>query len=546
MNIKRIKTFLACCLVCYGFAAVLAACSDDKEGMGTPVITGVRTCYPDKADSLFTKASPGQTIAIIGENLASALKVYINDQETYLNPTMNTAHSIIVTVPTEANGFKLTAFNSDLKDEIRVETTHGTATYSFKITAPSPSISRIQAGYPRNTGDVINVYGTNLVDIEKVYFTDLTAERLDTTEWKEVGGTHVEVTNLETVVKDHHVNTLTNAYETTSQLRFQLPQLAYSEGALVLECAAGITYIPYSRLPGQPVIFSISSDMPQIGETLIITGREFVSVSGVSYGDVTLSDEEFTVSESEDSIFVSFETKPSRGSATTISVTTPGGTAVAERFYDYTTLLTTFDNGDATDNGWGPNAEFDDDGTDDGNLAHIYVASEGQQWWGTMVFFRKDWSGDSFALPSYEAIPASALTDEVYFAANVLSRSDYNNGSFWGYLRYWLPNKTESDADPVEGYNQYDNGFAWENYDEQIGMFERPVLADINDQAPVGRWYRHVLPLSKFGKYAGKIYADVVADGIHQFRIQSINQSTSRGKVDVYLDNIRIIYVPKK
>ncbi len=163
-----------------------------------------------------------------------------------------------------------------------------------------------------------------------------------------------------------------------------------------------------------------------------------------------------------------------------------------------------------------------------------------------MVFFRKDWSGDSFALPSYEAIPASASTDEVYFAANVLSRSDYNNGSFWGYLRYWLPNKTESDADPVEGYNQYDNGFAWENYDEQIGMFERPVLADINDQAPVGCWYRHVLPLSKFGKYAGKTYADVVADGIHQFRIQSINQSTSRGKVDVYLDNIRIIYVPKK
>ena len=83
MNIKRIKTFLACCLVCCGFAAVLAACSDDKEGMGTPVITGVRTCYPDKADSLFTKASPGQTIAIIGENLASALKVYINDPETY-------------------------------------------------------------------------------------------------------------------------------------------------------------------------------------------------------------------------------------------------------------------------------------------------------------------------------------------------------------------------------------------------------------------------------------------------------------------------------
>ena len=39
---------------------------------------------------------------------------------------MNTAHSIIVNVPTEDKGFELTAFNSNLKDEIRVETSHGT------------------------------------------------------------------------------------------------------------------------------------------------------------------------------------------------------------------------------------------------------------------------------------------------------------------------------------------------------------------------------------------------------------------------------------
>ena len=104
----------------------------------------------------------------------------------------------------------------------------------------------------------------------------------------------------------------------------------------------------------------------------------------------------------------------------------------------------------------------------------------------------------------------------------------------------------ESGKDPVAGTNQYDNGFAWEDYDTQVGMFERPVLADFFNQAPVGMWYRHVLPLSKFGKFAGKTYQDVVADGIHQFRIQSINQSTTRGKIDVKFDNVRIIYIPKK
>ena len=519
------------------------ACSDD-DNAGAPEITGVRITNPAYADSLFTSSAPDSMIVIIGRNLGNAQRVFINDQQVWFNSVFNTDHSIIVKIPSEDSGFQLTAFNSELKDEIRVETNHGIATYAFKIKAPRPSISRLQASYPRQQGDIINIYGLNLVDIERAYITDIPAARLDSTVWREIGGNQIEVAGLETLVKDHHLNTSTNAYETTSQLRFQLPAVPFSEGAFVVECAGGTAYIPFSVLPGLPTIFGVSNDMPQIGERLVITGRDFVQVESVSYGDITVSGEDLIVSESEDSIYLSFEEKPSRGSATIISVTTPGGTISAAGFYDYSTLLTTFD-GDATDNGWSPNAEYDDDGTDDGVLAHLYVASEGQQWWGPMVFFRKDWSGESFALPAFDVIPATASTDEVYLAANVLSRSDYNNGSFWGYLRYWLPNKTESDSDPVEGYNQYDNGFEWEDYDAGIGKFERPVLADIDGNAPVGRWYRHVLPLSAFGKYAGKTYQDVVNDGIHQFRIQDINQSTSRGKIDVYMDNVRIIYVPK-
>lgn len=71
------------------------------------------------------------------------MKVYINDQEVYFNPNMNTDHSVIVNVPTEKNGFKLTAFNSDLKDEIRIETSHGTCTYAFKISAGFPSLCSV-------------------------------------------------------------------------------------------------------------------------------------------------------------------------------------------------------------------------------------------------------------------------------------------------------------------------------------------------------------------------------------------------------------------
>ena len=515
---------------------LLTSCKDsDSDGGGTPLITGVRSCDPAKADSLFTKAGPGQVIAIIGQNLNSALKVYINDQEAYFNPTMNTDHSIVVNIPTEAKGFVLTAFDSSLKDEIRVETTHGTATYKFKITAPYPSISRIQAKYPRNAGDEINVFGKNLVDIEKAYFTDILAEELDGIELKEIGGTHVDIPAIETVLKDHHLNSLTNAYETTSQLKFQMPNVPYDTGTLVLECASGITYIPYYRVPGKPVIFMVSSDMPQIGETLVITGREFVQVESVKYGDVTLTPEQFTVSASEDSIYVDFAQKPTVGSGNQLTVTTPGGTVTSDRFYDHTTILTTFD-GDATDNGWGPNCSFVNSGTADGQYAWINVESEGQQWWGQMVYFRKDWNGNSFALS--DNIPDTATADEVYFAVNVFSESDYNNGSFWGYIRYMF--QPIGDAE-----NQYDIQVAWESYEDQIAQFEGTVLGDVNGQAPTGRWYRHVLPLSKFNCYKGKTYAEIKNVGLNQFRLQSINQSTTRGKVDVKFDNARVIYIPK-
>ncbi len=93
----------------------VTSCSDN-DGDGQPVITGVRTCDPETADSLFTKSAQGQTIAIIGKNLGGARKVFINDQEVYFSSTMNTDHSIIVKVPSESDGFQLTAFNSELKD----------------------------------------------------------------------------------------------------------------------------------------------------------------------------------------------------------------------------------------------------------------------------------------------------------------------------------------------------------------------------------------------------------------------------------------------
>ncbi len=518
----------------------LVACSD-KDSSGQPEITGVKILTNDTINysynEYYTKAGPGTMIAIMGKNLEGALKLYINGQELTFNPTMNTDHSLIATIPTEEKGFRLSSFDSNVPDEIRIVTGGGTATYQFKVTAPAPVLQRIQALYPRKQGDAINLYGLNLVDIEKAYFTDLTSEEIAMSTDETIGGNHVDIADLKTIVMDHHLTT-NNVFVTNSQLQFNMPQLPYATGTLVLECVSGTTYMPFYTVPGQPTIVAITSDMPQIGENLVIDGTEFVQVESVKYGDVTLTAADFTVNEEETQIVIPFTKKPTNGSGTTLTVTTPGGKVSVDRFYDYSTILTTFD-GDATDNGWGPNATFTDSGTADGIFAHINVPEEAQQWWGTMVYFRKDWNGNSFALS--DNIPATATADEVYLAVNVLSNSDYNNGTFRGYIRYMIQPLGDQE-------NQYDIQLDWENYDEQIPLLDAPgvILADINAEAPTGRWYRHVLPLSKFACYKGKSYADIKTTGLNQFRLQSINQSTTRGKVDVKFDNVRVIYIPKK
>ena len=546
INMKSLRNLAWTCLALAAFTTLpitMASCSDDKEGMGTPEITGVRACDPAKADSLFAKASTGQTIAVIGRNLADVQQVFINDQKISFNPTLNTPHSIILSVPAEEDGFILTAFDSSLKDEIRVETSHGTATYSFKITAPSPSISRVQGSYPRKAGDVISVYGLNLVDIEKVYFTDITAEELDTTVWETIGGNHVEAAGVTTVMADHKLNNRTQAYETSSQLNVTMPSLPFQNGTLVIECASGTTYIDFSVLPGRPILLDVTSDMPVPGEEVTLTGREFIQVETVAFGDVTLTADQFVVAESEDAITFTMPRMPSADTNGLLTVTTPGGSA-SILFCNYSCLLTNFEGEDATDNGWDPNAVYEaatpglPPYTSDGKYARITVESEGQQWWGKMIYFRKDWDGHSFALPSFDIIPETATADEVYLAMEVYDNyCDYNNGVFPGYIRYMI-----QPLDNTE--NQYDN-FNWVDYGAGVFEFFHPVLADINDENHKGKWYRHVMPLSNIPCFTGLSYAEIVTAGINQFRLQSINQGTAKGAIDVCIDNVRIFYKKK-
>ena len=97
----------------------LTACSDNNSGGGQPEITGVKILSSDttnyKYDEFYTKAGPGTMLALIGKNLGGALNVYINNQEVTFNTTMNTDHSLIVSVPTEEKRSPMNPLRSPVK-----------------------------------------------------------------------------------------------------------------------------------------------------------------------------------------------------------------------------------------------------------------------------------------------------------------------------------------------------------------------------------------------------------------------------------------------
>ena len=84
VTVSAISTFISC---------------KKENNPGTPNIDYVRVTRPESSDSLLAGAAQGQLIAIVGNNLKDAVKIWFNDREALLNPTYITNTSILVSVP---------------------------------------------------------------------------------------------------------------------------------------------------------------------------------------------------------------------------------------------------------------------------------------------------------------------------------------------------------------------------------------------------------------------------------------------------------------
>ena len=295
-----------------------ASCDDDDSD-GLPMIYHVRTTDPELKDSTFVKATPGQWLLIEGENFNSVKNIYINNQQILdFNPNYITSNTIILKIP---DNLILTGTNPELPKEIRVENKAGSASYTFHVLSPEPSISRLQVVYPVNPGDVVGVFGENFYEIEKIMLEGQDDDGEPT-------GLDVEVTQYDYAPKI---------------IAYAFPAGAADKGEVVVYCAAGEARYPYARFVQPPVIDLFSSDMPVVGAEFFITGNYFIDVEKVNInGEYDIPAEDLRVSESNDTIYMKLPSEPTVSGK--ITVTAAGGDSKDDKlFYQKEYVIVNFD-----------------------------------------------------------------------------------------------------------------------------------------------------------------------------------------------------------
>ncbi len=483
---KTIKLFNRYILLLLTIAGISAFSSckdddDDDDDGGQPEIHYVRLTNPAKADSTFTNAFPGQMLAIIGKNLSGIQKIFINNQEVSFNANYGTSTNIIVSVP---NDIKLKGTNPDLPDEIRIETSHGIATYAFHIYSPAPLVNRLAYKYPATAGAKMVVYGDNFYEIQKVVFE---------------GGTGMNVDVAEYAVSEDYKSIL-----------FNIPA-GIEDGRLAVYCYTDSTSIEFFMNLPPPTIKKISSDMPVIGDLAYIVGDYYVDVTNLNInGEFDIPAEELVISASNDTIYFRLPQAPTKSGVITITAT-GGNSSSTKVFYPIGNVMLNF-NGI----GWYSWGDHTESVTADGSKPpyissgvcyRIFGPQTDPWWWGNMV--------SSCAFPSSSVIPDDTPV---------------------GNLRVRFECYMAQPVAPAFFNMRLTNENRWlENY----------VPVDMNTGSSVtGKWITCEFSLSAFTTATS--YSAFAASGDKDLWICTKGDPAHLSEmVDIYFDNFRIIDITR-
>lgn len=149
MKANFIKFFGLLFVVALGLTV---SCNND-DAAGAPSIESVSLA---KNDSLVTDGFANNMYIIRGKGFNSTKKIYFNDVDTYFNSTLVTDNVIFVTID------KNTPYEN-ASSELKVVTDGGTATYTFRVLPPAPTVKSFN---PVNVadGEQFTIYGTYFLD----------------------------------------------------------------------------------------------------------------------------------------------------------------------------------------------------------------------------------------------------------------------------------------------------------------------------------------------------------------------------------------------
>ncbi|RAJ08553.1 IPT/TIG domain-containing protein [Chitinophaga skermanii] len=159
---KHIILYFLMFVMCAGF--LFTSCEKDE----TPVPPTLERVRLIKKDSTTSIGYTSNMYAIMGQHLGTTIKVLFNGTEAYLNPTLITNTSIIVSIPADAPW-------KDQENKITVITLGGEAKIDFKIQQPGPEITNFDPK-AAGTGDVITITGKVFDGLERVMFDSTKAE----------------------------------------------------------------------------------------------------------------------------------------------------------------------------------------------------------------------------------------------------------------------------------------------------------------------------------------------------------------------------------
>lgn len=153
---------------------ILSSCKEDETGTptfskGTPSISRVYLLdtIPKHKDSSIVGSEPYKLLVISGQNIGGVVYAYFNGYNTAFNPTYNTDNSLIITLPGEA------PTDSTADNKIRLVTSHGEATFNFKVIAKPAVYSTDKITFGADRGD-ITLVGKNFSDVSSVVFSKTT------------------------------------------------------------------------------------------------------------------------------------------------------------------------------------------------------------------------------------------------------------------------------------------------------------------------------------------------------------------------------------